>query len=231
MDHKHVYQFPYTRWSRFLSQLSMCELAEVNRIAQMQLMVEPGLFRTENHFTMLYTIPKQFCIYTTRKDAAGVSLKKFGKQEDTCNHVTLRFPSIPGSCVVFFWLISASQQTLSAPFCHLISHHSLSAVMGDCSQCTINSNSHFQAVNKEWQNTVHVKHICQSPRSNQAAIGYPETFQCVLSSSFLRGRTAKSPILSLLISMSPQSQTFSFLYSFLKYIVKRRAQICVYSRN
>lgn len=79
MDHKHVYQFPYTRWSKFLSQLHVCELAEVNRIAQMQLMVEPGLFRTENHFTMLYINPKRFCIYTTRKDAAGVSLKKFGK--------------------------------------------------------------------------------------------------------------------------------------------------------
>ena len=79
MDHKHVYQFAYTRWSRFHSQLHVCELAEVNRIAQMQLMVEPGLLITENHVTMLYAAPKWFCIYTTRKDAAGVSLKKFGE--------------------------------------------------------------------------------------------------------------------------------------------------------
>lgn len=51
----------------------------LNRIAQMQVMVEPGLLSTDNHFTVLYTILRWFGIYTTRKDAAGVCLRKFGE--------------------------------------------------------------------------------------------------------------------------------------------------------
>lgn len=82
-----------------------------------------------------------------------------------------RFPSIPGSYVLFFWLISTSQQTLSAPF----SHHPLSAVTGHCSQYHY-SNAHCQTVNKQWQNTVPVTHVCQTPR--------PSMFETFLS---LRG--------------------------------------------
>lgn len=140
-----------------------------------------------------------------------------------CNHVTLIFPTLPCSSVLFFFFrpISESQQTLCAPFSHLISHHPLSAVMGDCSRCTTIhiSNSHFQMVNQERQNTVHIQHICQSLSSAGIKSGchwLSRNLSVGLSPYSLEWEWQQSPILSLLISVSPQSQTFPFLHYFLK---------------
>lgn len=65
----------------FLSYL--CELSEVNTIAQMQLLmllVRPALLSPENSCTVLHTDPKWFCIYTAIKDAEQPPLRSPGNK-------------------------------------------------------------------------------------------------------------------------------------------------------
>lgn len=134
------------------------------------------------------------------------------------NHVTQDFQASLAP-MYSFWLISTSQQTLSAPFSHLISHHPLSAVMGHCSQYHY-SNAHCQTVNKGWQNTVPVTHVCRTPR--------PRNTSACLRPSFLWGGTAKvTNIVTAGISDTWGPNAF-FLILLAEVIVKRRAQGCLF---
>jgi len=84
-------------------------------------MVERGLLSIENHFTMLYTIPKWFCNDTTRKDAAGTSLKCLGNRRiDTvdyarpCNPEIFKHPWL--LCTLFLADFSIPADTVCSLF-------------------------------------------------------------------------------------------------------------------
>lgn len=94
--------------------------------------------------------------------------------------------------------------------------------------CSFNPNSQFQMLNKDMQNTMHVKHVCQSPRPNQVLA--VQGFQCVQVSPFVE-RTAKGTN-KLTPGINVTSEpNFFILILFSELILKTRTQACVYSRK